>query len=68
MAGIHIYFQAMTLPPAEETDIGEKATKAANAAVQHLVTRKGKKMLRQVEKASVSIHKLNAPQYGQICC
>ena len=32
----------MALPPAEETDIGEKATKAANAAVQHQVTRKGK--------------------------
>lgn len=43
MAGIHKYFQAMTLhvPPAEETDIGEKATPAANVAVQHIVTRKG---------------------------
>ena len=32
----------MTLPPEEEPDIGEKATQAANAAVQHLVTRKEK--------------------------
>ena len=32
MVGTHKYIQAMTLPPAEETGNGKKATKAANAA------------------------------------
>ena len=31
-----------SVPSAEETGIGEKATKVANAAVQHLMTGKGK--------------------------
>ena len=42
MARIRKYYQAITLPTAEERGIGEKATKEANAAVQHLVTGEGK--------------------------
>ena len=53
MAGIHKYFQTMTLSSAEETGKQVLVTEAANAAVQHLVTGERKSMSRQVEKASV---------------